>query len=128
MCNKDDYDMNEARERYSAMPPMPLIKSSRMNNDQEPTKRLLYSPAEVMDLIDHGYRGKMIVAEWMDGIAMNKTTIPVLMVQPAEEVEHAAELSEWEVAKMWMDMSNLALIERICEQIVKQGCEIAYES
>lgn len=110
------------------MPPTPLIRSSRINNEPEPTKRLLYSPAEVMDLIDHGYRGKMIVAEWMDGIAMNKTTIPVLMVQPAEEVNYAEELSEWEVAKMWMDMSNLALIERICEQIVKQGCEIAYES
>lgn len=109
------------------MPPMPLIRSSRMNNEQEPKKRLLYSPAEVMDLIDHGYRGKMIVAEWMDGIAMNKTTIPVLMVQPAEEVEHAVELSAWEVAKMWMDMSNSAMIERICERVVKQGCEIAYE-
>lgn len=126
MYNETDYDMKEARERYNAIPPASLIKSN-----QPPAigcgKRILYYPAEVLTLIENGYRGKVVAGEWMDGIALGLTTIPVFMVQPLGGEVSSSSRDAWEVAKAWMDMANSQLIARICDCIVERKCEISYE-
>ena len=118
--------MKDVCQRYDAMPPMPLIRSNSQPAENA-RKQMFRSPSEVLAMIEQGYHGKVVVAEWMGGIALGLTTVPVFMVQPLDVPTKCAETDAWTVAKEWMDMSNLSLIQTVCEEIVKRQCEIAYE-
>lgn len=133
MNNQEDLSMREAYNMSLIMPPTPLI-NIRRTDVTDGIKRTLYSPTEMLNIINSGYQGKVIAAEWMDGIVMGLTSIPVFMVQPAdgyalltEEYDPPLELDSWEVAKKWMDLGNMPVISEICNRIVERNREIAYE-
>lgn len=133
MNNQEYLSMRETYNRSLTMPPIPLINIS-CSEVTGGVKLILYSPAEVLNILNHGYSGKVIAAEWMDGIVMGRTSIPVFMVQPAdgyallpEEGTSPSEMDAWEVAKEWMDLGNMPIISEICNRIVECNYEISYE-